>query len=71
MLGRGDGLGVVQGLGVEIVALRRLIEVFVVADGGGNAVELETDAGSAGPSIGRGRVAFDLAAATAFARAHD
>jgi hypothetical protein len=71
VLGGSDGLGIVQGLGLHLVCLRGFVEVFVIADGGRDAVELEADAGSAGPSVCGSCIAFDLAPATAFACAHD
>lgn len=55
----------------QFECLRVPIEVFVVANSGWNAVELEADACSARPGIGRCSVAFDLASTTAFTCSHD
>lgn len=42
----------------------------VLVDGGWDADELESSAGRAGPDVGGGRVALDLALATAIAGSH-
>jgi hypothetical protein len=55
----------------QFECLRVPIEVFVVAYSGWNAIELEADACSARPGIGRRSVAFDLASTTAFTCSHD
>jgi hypothetical protein len=45
-------------------------KVAVVVDGGGDAVQLQADAGRTGPGIRRGGVAFDLPAAASFTGSH-
>ena len=65
------GGGILQGLGLEFKGLRVGVVVFVIADGGRHAVELQANAGGAGPCIRRGGVALDLAPAAALAGSHD
>ena len=64
------GRGILQGLLLELEGLRGGVPIFVVADGRRHAIELQTDASGARPSV-RGRcIALDLAPAAAFACSH-
>lgn len=59
-----------MGLG-QLESVRAGCEILVVAHGGRDAVELESDARRTGPGIRRGGIALDLSFAASFAGAHD